>query len=152
MAEAWDGTDLIADGFEYVSTESERCDWPRAGLATVDGRPHYYNGWSFDYLDEGYEYYVWPANAEAVAWELEQWAIWVRWHQLREAGQVGEDSHPGHGGVDARYDELTELLAPYRRIPDEPRKLLAERRYDNGDSYRIEGTDMWFRWTPSTSA
>ncbi|MFD9615131.1 hypothetical protein ACFWWS_37810 [Streptomyces sp. NPDC059083] len=146
MRRDWDEADLIADGFERVYTESERYDWPRAGLADVGGQPHYYDGWAFDRADDMYEYYVWPASEEAVAWELEWWAIYIAWELRREAGEAGEDSHPGLGGINTRYDELVSLLAPHRQIPEKKRKLLAERRFDNGDSFRAGDTGMWFRW------
>ncbi|MFE3230118.1 hypothetical protein [Nocardia sp. NPDC059228] len=50
------------------------------------------------------------------------------------------------GGINTRYDELVSLLAPHRQIPEKKRKLLAERRFDNGDSFRVGDTCMWFRW------
>lgn len=152
LGNEWDEADLIADGFERVYIESERYDWPRAGVADVDGRPHYFEGWKFDRADEGYEFNVWPASAQAVAWELERWAIYVRWDHRYLAGEAGVDSHPGHGGIDVRYDELDTLLAPYRQVPENARKLVAEMRFDEGDRYRIGGTDMWFRWHPCKDA
>lgn len=139
---------LVADGFERIYVESARYDGPRAGVADVNGRPHYFECRHFDKADEADEYYIWPADEQAVAWELEQWAIYVRWDHRYLAGEAGVDSHPGRGGIDARYDELTRLLAPYRQAPANARKLLAELQYDNGDRYRIGGTGMWFRWHP----
>ncbi|WP_067714101.1 hypothetical protein [Nocardia yamanashiensis] len=144
----WDETVLVTDGFERVYVESERYDWPRSGLADIGGRPHYFEGWAFDRVDVGYLFNVWPANAEAVTWELERWAIYARWDQRFIAGEVTSDSHPGQGGIDARYDELTAALAPHRQVPANSRKLVAEMRFDKGDRYRVDGTDMWFRWHP----
>ncbi|MFE3099197.1 hypothetical protein [Nocardia tengchongensis] len=152
MCREWDEADLIADGFERVYTESARYDWPRAGLADVGGRPHYYDGWAFDRGDDQYVYYVWPASDEAVAWELEWWAIYIAWELRRAAGEAGVDSHPGHGGINSRYDELASLLAPHRQIPEKKRKLLAERRLDNRDGFRAGDTGMWFRWHSSEDA
>ncbi|MGF6883778.1 hypothetical protein ABIA39_008361 [Nocardia sp. GAS34] len=148
MARKREEADLIAEGFERVYIESERYDGPRAGVADVEGKPHYFEGRDFDWADEMDAYYVWPAGEAAVAWELEQWAIYVRWDQRYRAGEAAVDSHPGHGGIDPRYDELTTLLTPYRQAPDNARKLLAELQYDSGDFYRIGGTGMWFRWHP----
>ncbi|MFD6356905.1 hypothetical protein [Nocardia tengchongensis] len=146
LGNEWDEAVLIADGFERVYVESGRYDWPREGLADIDGRPHYFEGWAFDRVEGGYLFNVWPASEQAVAWELEWWAIFARWDQRYVAGEVGTDSHPGHGGIDARYDELAALLATHRQVPANARKLVAEMRFDKGDRYRVEGTDMWFRW------
>ncbi|MGW4533082.1 hypothetical protein ACWEOI_19245 [Nocardia sp. NPDC004340] len=148
LGNEWDEAVLIADGFERVHVESARCDWPREGLADIDGQPHYFEGWKFARVDDGYEFNVWPAIEEAVTWELERWEIFVRWDRRYVAGEIGVDTHPGHGGIDARYDELTELLTPYRQVPANARKLMAEMRFEKADRYRIGGTDMWFRWHP----
>ncbi|MGW7127906.1 hypothetical protein ACWGIA_06055 [Streptomyces bobili] len=49
--------------------------------------------------------------------EREQWAIFARWNERRVAGEVGAESHPDTGGIDARYDELEQLRAPHRQAP-----------------------------------
>jgi hypothetical protein len=64
-------------------------------------------------------------------------------------GAVDDDQHPGRGGVDARYDELDQLLAPHRLAPRGARKLLAEWEFDDTDDrYRLDGIDQWVRWRP----
>ncbi|MFI1658226.1 hypothetical protein ACH4ZU_25445 [Streptomyces sp. NPDC020472] len=85
MAETWTEEQLIADGFERVHTESEWYDGPRAGLADIDGKPHYFESHDYDHADEADEYRVWPANEAAVELEREQWAIFARWNERREA-------------------------------------------------------------------
>ncbi|MGW6548771.1 hypothetical protein ACWGBV_00785 [Streptomyces sp. NPDC055051] len=80
--------------------------------------------------------------------EREQWAIFARWNQ-RYAGAVGLETHPGRGGIDARYDELASQLAPCRQAPDGARRLRGEIRFDGGARYRVEGLDYWFRWRPA---
>ncbi|MER6076168.1 hypothetical protein ABT187_47055 [Streptomyces sp. NPDC001817] len=149
MSETWDEVQLIADGFERVYVELEWYDGPRFGLADVDGKPHYFQNDDYDHADEANEYRVWPADEAAVELEREQWAIFARWNQRYEAGTVTSESHPGHGGIDARYDELTLLLAPHRQAPDDARRLVGELRLDAGARYRVEGLDYWFRWRPS---
>ncbi|MFI9407138.1 hypothetical protein [Nocardia sp. NPDC052316] len=146
----WDEADLIADGFERVHIELDWYDGPRAGIADLNGEPHYFDSDDCTLGGALEEYRVWPASTDAVALELEQWAIYVGWNQRYLAGEVGVDTHPGHGGVDKRYDELTALLAPYRQIPANARKLRAEVRFDQSDHYRIGGTNVWFRWHPGT--
>ncbi|MFK0013157.1 hypothetical protein [Streptomyces sp. NPDC091027] len=149
MAETWDETQLIADGFERVYVELEWYSGPRAGLGDVEGKPHYFQGDDWNDVDEADEYRVWPASEAAVALEREQWAIFARWNECHEAGTVELETHPGQGGIDARYDELALLLAQYRHAPDDARRLVGEVRFDAGTRYRVEGLDYWFRWRPT---
>jgi len=148
VAETWDEQQLIADGFERVYVELEWYSGPRAGLADVDGKPHYFQGYDWDDADEADAYSVWPASNSSVELEREQWAIFARWNERREAGTVAPESHPGHGGVDSRFDELASLLAPHREAPSDARRLIAEVRFDAGARYRLEGVDYWIRWRP----
>ncbi|MFJ4649354.1 hypothetical protein ACIP6Q_38460 [Streptomyces bobili] len=149
MAETWDEAQLIADGFERVYAELEWYDGPRVGLADIGGKPHYFDGYGQYLGDEADEYRVWPASEAAVQWEREQWAIFARWNQRREDGTATPGSHPGHGGIDTRYDELTLLLAPHRQVPDDARRLVGEMRFIAGARYQVEGPDYWFRWRPT---
>ncbi|MEE1768778.1 hypothetical protein PUR34_11550 [Streptomyces sp. JV185] len=149
MAETWNEEQLIADGFERVYAELEWYDGPRAGLADIAGKPHYFQNHDYDHANEADEYQVWPASEAAAELEREQWAIFAQWNERREAGEAGPESHPDHGGVDARYDELELLLAPHRLPPDDVRQLVGELRFVAGARYRVEGLDYWFRWRPS---
>ena len=147
MAEGWDRADLVADGFTHVYVELEWWDGPRAGIVDIDGAPHYFErdeDESWERLDE---YFVWPADAGVVALEREAWAIFVRWNQRYETAPTSAGPHPGEGRVNARYDELAALLAPYHRAPAAARRLLAEWRFDDGQRYRMDGTDSWVRWS-----
>ncbi|MFF3675522.1 hypothetical protein ACFYYS_16185 [Streptomyces sp. NPDC002120] len=148
MAETWDEEQLIADGFQRVYAEPDWHDGPRAGLADVDGRPHCFRSHDYDRTDEADGYVVWPASEAAVELEREQWAIFARWNQRYEAGVAGPESPPGHGGLDARYDEPARLLAPHRQPADDVRRLVGEVRFDAGARYRVDGLDYWFRWRP----
>lgn len=149
MAETWDEDRLIADGFGRVLVELEWYDGLRSGLAEVDGNVHYFESDNYVDLVEDVEYMVWPASDDAVAMEREQWAIYVEWSRQHEVGEAAADGHPGHGGVDARYDELTSLLEPHRQAPADARRYTAEVRFGTGDRYQAEGTDTWVRWTPN---
>ncbi|WP_328677221.1 hypothetical protein OG226_12925 [Streptomyces sp. NBC_01261] len=146
MARSWDKRQLIADGFELTYADVEWHDGPRKGLSLVDGVPHYCEIRDGNRVDEAEEYVVWPASEATVAMEREQWAIFIR-YQLSDAGT---EEHPGHGGIDVRYDEPTLLLAPRRQAPDGARRLIGEARFDDGDDrYRFDGVDHWFRWRPA---
>lgn len=140
---------LIADGFERVYVELEWYDGPRAGLADVNGKPHYFQSDDYGHAEAADEYSVWPARDAAVELEREQWAIFASWNERYEAGTAGPETHPGRGGIDARYDELDLLLAQYRQSPEGARRLVGEVRFDAGARYRVEGLDYWFRWRPS---
>lgn len=146
MAETWERPQLIADGFQHVYVELEWWDGPRAGIVDIDGVPHY-----FQRASEGLdEYFVWPTEPYVVTLEREHWQIFVHWNERYEAGAASPDNHPSSGGVDARYDELTEVLTPYRRVPSDARRLLASWRFDDGERYRPDGTDSWVRWGSPT--
>ncbi len=148
MAESGDEEQLIAAGFERVHVELEWYDGPREGIADVGGLPHYFQSHDYSHLGDADEYRVWPASEEALALEREQWAIFVSWDERRKAGAVGPDSHPDHGGIDVRYDELTALLTQHRQVPDSARRLLAQWRSVNGARHRTGGVGYRVRWNP----
>lgn len=147
MAGTWEEACLIADGFARVYAEFEWYSGPRSGLAVIGGRPHYFQGYDWDDADAADQYTVWPASDRAVELEREQWAIFARWNECREAGTAGPESHPGQGGIDARYDELTTLLAQYRQAPEDARQMIGEVRFDAGTRYRVNGVGYWMRWS-----
>jgi hypothetical protein len=142
MAEIWDEQELIDEGFERVYAELDRNDTPIFGLAEVDGAPHYFRHVYGD------AYAVWPVDPGQLALERERWAIFAAWHARYEAGTAEPDTHPGAGGVDARYDELTAALVPLRGAPAEPRVLFALWRGVGGARYRADGVDFLVRWRP----
>ncbi|MER6675140.1 hypothetical protein [Streptomyces sp. NPDC000983] len=143
MVETWDEERLIADGFSRVYAELDWYDGPRAGLADIDGSPHYFDGYG-QYLGDGAdEYRVWPAGPEAAAWEREQWAIAVA---RNEAVTAGPECPPGRDGIDARHQELDALLAPHRRMPQDARRLRGEVRLETGARDQVDGVRYWIRW------
>ena len=156
MAAVWDHQTLLTAGFTQVRADLDWYDGPRTGLVNIDGSPHYYENDDYQQdLRDRDEYFVWPIGDDVAALEVEQWRIFVSWNQRHESGNAALDSHPGHGGIDSRYDELAALLAPHRAQPPDARRLRAEWRFDHGDRYRLDGTDSWVRWSPaptSTSA
>jgi len=142
--------DRLAEvGFEPVYIELDWYDGPQAGLANVAGAPHYFHTVHYAAGDgePDDEYFVWPASEATLAWEREQWAIFVDWNTRYEAGVATPGSHPGHGGVDARYDELTALLGPHRLVAVGARRLAAEWRWLTGPTrYHVDGVDYRVRW------
>jgi len=136
------------DGFERVHIELDWWDGPRSGLADVDGAPCYFQ--SVDLCEPDDEFLVWPASGLALALEREQWAIFVKWNHRYETGSATVDSHPGQGGISARYDELQDLLAPHRAVPSGARRLAADLRQlgSRRARYRLDGPDYLMRWRP----
>jgi len=149
VAQTWDETQLIADGFERAHVELDWYDGPRAGVADIDGKPHYFQGHHYEREHEADEYAVWPLSSEALEWEREQWQIYVRWNERCQAGEVGPETHPGHGG-NARYNELDALLAPHRKAPDNAPRMERELRFVEPSPGKVESLNYWFRWRPGT--
>lgn len=141
MGEIWDEGQLVADGFGHVHAELDWHDGPRGGLADIDGVPRYFQCHDVDFSVAPDEYFVWPADESLATLEREQWTIFLAWNHRHEAGIAGIERHPGHGGIDPRYDELTALLTPHRRAPAGAKLLVAEWRYDCGDRCRADAVD-----------
>lgn len=66
-----------------------------------------------------------------------------------EAGKVGVETHPGHGGVNQRWDELEILLKQKREsIPENATLANAEfRRIDQERRYQKKGPCYGVVWT-----
>ncbi|MFI0487187.1 hypothetical protein [Actinomadura sp. 9N215] len=138
---------LSAIGYERVHVESDWYDGPRGGVADIAGAAHYFRA-VHDY-GENDEFYVWPASPDALTMEREQWAIFVAWNDRYEARTTSVERHPGQGGIDARYDELEELLAPHRIVPADARRMQAEwRGTDQPQRYHLDGPAYLGRWRP----
>jgi hypothetical protein len=147
----------VSADWEPVHVEIDWYDGLMAGLADVHGSVHYFNRLGDDGTDD---YYVWPAASEAVDLELENWQRFAAWNERYEAGLVTTDSHPGHGGLDARYDEVEGLLTTYRTVPESPVHLTATWKPLDGAGYPVsrsrypaKGPLYFVRWTvPETNA
>jgi hypothetical protein len=47
-----------------------------------------------------------PVDAALLAEATEQWLIYRAWERRFHSGEVPLETHPGHGGIVPRYDEL----------------------------------------------
>ena len=85
-------------------------DGPRSGIATFQGEPHYF--WcDFENVQYGHEVFkLAPIAPDLLAIATENWAIYRAWELKFHSGLVESASHPGHGGIDQRYDELNERI------------------------------------------
>lgn len=88
--------DLVAEGsadgaFEDVMCYSGWWDCPRAGVALIGGKPHFFDcRFSEDLDDYPEEYQVWPALPQELADALEAWREWARWRDQHDSGQRPE--------------------------------------------------------------
>lgn len=97
--------------YERVYVENEWYDGPRAGIADIHGVPHRFKSLFDEQEDEFLStFLVWPVTQKDLELEIEQWHIFVEWNARYESGDVDTESHPGHGGRHARWDEIAALL------------------------------------------
>ena len=97
--------------FEPVHTVWDYYDGPRVGLADFEGKPHYYYcEWAADAGGYADTYRLSPVDADTLQLAQEQWQLWRDWEAAFHAGKVTQESHPGHGGTNERYDQLEEML------------------------------------------
>jgi len=134
---------------ERVYVENDWYDGPRSGIVDINGIPYRFKS-LFD--EEGDEYLgsflVWPVDKESLGLEIEQWYIYVEWNALYESGKVGTNTHPGHGGINLRWDELEILLKQSREeIPNEAKKAKVEIETVSRESrYEPSGPNYKLRW------
>ena len=97
--------------YERVHTVSDYYDGPREGLADYIGTPHRYKcEWDEVADDWADTFELTPIDAETFRLAIERWHIWRTWERAFHSGQAAQDSHPGYGGKNARYDELGSLI------------------------------------------
>ncbi len=88
-------------------------DGVRSGIADFHGEPHYFESRFSEDIDDFSELFdLKKIDAKTLEIAIEQWAIYRDWEAEFHSGQVSLQTHPGHGGVDERYDELEAELKP----------------------------------------
>ena len=135
---------------ETVYVENEWYDGPRAGIGDVNGVPHRYVS-LFDEEEDQYleTFLIWPVDRQVLELEIEQWRIFVEWNALYESGRADVNSHPGHGGRNARWDEIEALLKPSRtNVPADARRAVAQLCHiDREVRYASSGPSYMLRWS-----
>jgi hypothetical protein len=134
---------------ERVYVENEWYDGPRAGIADVNGHPRRFKSLFDEAEDENLgTFLVWAVDSGELDLEIEQWQIFAEWNALYESGRAGVDSHPGHGGRSARWDQIEALLQPSRsQVPPEAQRAVAKlERIDKPSRYDASGPDYMLRW------
>jgi hypothetical protein len=97
--------------YEKVHTIRDYHDGVRSGMADLNGAPHYFLCLLDDVADEySDDYRLYPVSPQFMAKALRHWAIFRAWEANFHRGLVSVESHPGHGGLDAEYDDLARWL------------------------------------------
>jgi hypothetical protein len=97
--------------YERVHTIWDLSDGIRTGIADMNGAPHYFAS-QFDESADDYSdnFKLYPVDAEFMQRAMRNWAIYRAWERRFQSGEAELRTHPGHGGVDAEYDELKSWL------------------------------------------
>lgn len=134
---------------ERVYVENEWYDGPKAGIADIGGVPHRFVA-TFEETRDDYSdiFLVWSVDKAELDLEIEQWALFVEWNTRYEAGAAGTDTHPGHGGISARWDEIQTLLHRARtEVPSTARYALAQTSWTEQEGrYAQYGPDYCLCW------
>jgi hypothetical protein len=101
--------------FERVFMVWDIYDGARSGLACLRGKPHYFDC-EIDRVHGGYTdiYQLWPIDEELLTLATAQWQLYRAWELRFHSGDVPLETHPGHRGQNARYDDLEDEI--HRRL------------------------------------
>jgi hypothetical protein len=81
------------------------------GVADLNGAPHYFARQFDESADEYADTFeLYPVDAEFMKHALRDWDIFRAWEFKFHSGEAALEEHPGHGGIDAEYDELKSWL------------------------------------------
>jgi hypothetical protein len=116
--------------FEPVHAVWDYSNGPRTGLADYKGAPHYFAClWDDEEHVYSSSFSLTPVDEDTFRIAVLQWDILRRWQVAFRSGEVTTETHPSHGGVDPRYDELTaDLKARLARAERLPLRVLANFR------------------------
>ena len=97
--------------YERVHAVWDYYDGVRTGVADIDGAPHYFAA-RFDAVEDEYSdlFTVYPVNGQFMEHVARQWTIFRNWQRRYHSGEIGGETHPGHGGLEAEYVNLTTWL------------------------------------------
>jgi len=135
---------------EKVYVENDWYDGPRQGIADYNDLPHRFVA-NFDDL-KGYEdtFRLFPVSDEEFALEIEQWKIFVEWNKEYDLGKASTDTHPGHGGINKRWDEIERALKPNRELVPlnavEAKATFSQNEQEN--RYELSGPSYAVVWNP----
>ena len=97
--------------FEVVYTVTNYYDGPRAGVALVDGIPHYFESqWKDIDSSDNDIFLIQPVTPEILELALEDWAIWKRWETAFHKGETSKETHPALPDELGRHKQLEQIL------------------------------------------
>jgi hypothetical protein len=121
--------------YEQVHVIWDLYDGIRSGIANLDGTPHYFASQYDEGLDDYSDNFkLYPVGPEFMRRAVRNLDIYRAWDRKFRNGETNLETHPGHGGIDAEYDELkswldeqVKLLEPlpslyrakFRELPDQ---------------------------------
>ena len=140
--------------FERVHTIRDLYDGIRSGTADLNGAPHYFSSLYDDEPgDFTSSFRLCPVTAEFMELELEHWSIYRAWEAKYHTGREVLETHPGHGGINLRYDELgRELDRRIEALKPLPTLYNANFLPLPGQQSLAQGIlrEMEVSWTPTT--
>jgi len=121
--------------YERVHAIWDLYDGVRTGIADLNDVPHYfaslYDEGADDYSDN---FRLFPVSSEFMRSAMRNWVIYRAWDRRFRIGETDLTTHPGHGGINAEYDQLKSWLndqiaslqalptlyrAHFRELPDQ---------------------------------
>lgn len=98
--------------FERVYTMTDYYDGPRRGIASFEGKPHFYDSeWSDGKDLEADTFKLTPVAEDLLLLAMEDWALWERWETAFHEGRVDTTTHPALPEDRARHNELQPVLS-----------------------------------------
>jgi hypothetical protein len=97
--------------YERVHTVWDLYDGVRSGIADLNGAPHYFAS-VFDETADEYSdnFKLYPIGPEFMQRAMRKCDIYRAWERKFLSGQADLKTHPGHGGINAEYDQLKSWL------------------------------------------
>jgi hypothetical protein len=141
--------------YERVHTVWDFYDGIRTGVADLNGVPHYFAS-LFDESEDDYSgnFKLYPVGPEFMQRAIRYSDIFQAWERKFRHGEADVKTHPGHGGIDAEYDQLRswldEQIARLQPLPTLYRaKFRAIARQEGPPPGMLRGTEV--AWSPSTA-
>ena len=141
--------------YERVHIIWDLYDGVRTGVADFTGTPHYFAS-LFDETADDYSdnFKLYPVGPEFMERAMRQWDIYRAWDRKFRNGETSLKTHPGHGGINAEYDELKSWLDnEKRRLRELPTLYKAKFRELPGQEDLPHGMlrVLEVAWSPSSA-
>ena len=104
---------MVHSETDIVHTITDWYDGARAGVADLDGHPHYFEcHWDASKDDWSEVYLLQPIDDETFKLAMEDWQIWLRWRQAFDDGRATIETHPALPHDKVRHEQLAIVLKP----------------------------------------